>query len=254
MRLKMIKTVSEILNSTKDSISKKSESPLIGSFLTAWVIWNWQPILYFIFLDQGISAKIEKALSYKSWWDQFFTPALISIFYVLALPYIQIVCIKLLKKYELFQYEIILEKKKQSLDEEHNQKLDLINKQIELENKEKDLREQSAINKQINDLKGQIKSKEYEIEYLMKNQSHERQSFENRIKRDNEDFQIHLSNLESELQKVRKINKELNNQINKFKQNEMEIQLTNLNSARKTDSNFLDISSNINNKNSLSKP
>ena len=45
----MIKIVSEIFNSTKNSMDKKLESPLIGAFITAWIIWNWQPILYFIF-------------------------------------------------------------------------------------------------------------------------------------------------------------------------------------------------------------
>jgi len=158
----MIKTVSEIFHSAKDSISKKSESPLIGAFLTAWVIWNWQPIMYFFFLNQDISKKIEKVLSYKSWLDQFLFPLIIAIFYILVLPYIQILFTLLLKKSESFQNKTILEKKKQISDEEHNQKLDLINKKIELENKEKYLREQSAINTQINDLNEQIKSKEKE--------------------------------------------------------------------------------------------
>ena len=210
----MIKTVSEIFHSAKDSISKKSESPLIGAFLTAWVIWNWQPIMYFFFLNQDISKKIEKVLSYKSWLDQFLFPLIIAIFYILVLPYIQILFTLLLKKSESFQNKTILEKKKQISDEEHNQKLDLINKKIELENKEKYLREQSAINTQINDLNEQIKSKEKEIKNLMEIQSIERRNFEERIEREKKDFFNKLSSLKTKLQEVEK-NNTINNTFTK---------------------------------------
>ena len=213
----MIKTVSEIFHSAKDSISKKSESPLIGAFLTAWIIWNWQPIMYFFFLNQDISQKIEKVLSYKSWLDQFLFPLIIAIFYILVLPYIQILFTLLLKKSESFQNKTILEKKKQISDEEHNQKLDLINKKIELENKEKYLREQSAINTQINDLNEQIKSKEKEIKNLMEIQSIERRNFEERIEREKKDFFNKLSSLKTELQEERNEKEDLLLKISSLK-------------------------------------
>ena len=213
----MIKTVSEIFHSAKDSIIKKSESPLIGAFLTAWIIWNWQPIMYFFFLNQDISKKIEKVISYKSWLDQFLIPAIIAIFYILVLPYIQIFFSILLKKSESFQNKTILEKKKQISNEEHIQKLDLINKKIELENKEKDLREQSAINTQINDLKEQIKSKEKEIKNLMEIQSIERKNFEDRIEREKEGFVNKLSSLKTELQEELNEKEDLLNKISSLK-------------------------------------
>ena len=223
----MIKTVSEIFHSAKDSISKKSESPLIGAFLTAWVIWNWQPIMYFFFLNQDISKKIEKVLSYKSWLDQFLFPLIIAIFYILVLPYIQILFTLLLKKSESFQNKTILEKKKQISDEEHNQKLDLINKKIELENKEKYLREQSAINTQINDLNEQIKSKEKEIKNLMEIQSIERRNFEERIEREKKDFFNKLSSLKTELQEERNEKEDLFQKLSSLKTKLQEVEKNN---------------------------
>ena len=223
----MIKTVSEIFHSAKDSISKKSESPLIGAFLTAWIIWNWQPIMYFFFLNQDISQKIEKVLSYKSWLDQFLFPLIIAIFYILVLPYIQILFTLLLKKSESFQNKTILEKKKQISDEEHNQKLDLINKKIELENKEKYLREQSAINTQINDLNEQIKSKEKEIKNLMEIQSIERRNFEDRIEREKQDFFNKLSSLKTELQEERNEKEDLFQKLSSLKTKLQEVEKNN---------------------------
>lgn len=214
MRLEMMKIVSEIFHSTKDSISKKSESPLVGAFITAWVILNWQPILYFIFLDQDISAKISKVLSYKSWLDQLVYPIIIAIFYVLGLPYIQNLLLLLLKKSESFQRKFILDIKRQLLDEEHYQRLDEINKKIELEMKEKSLREESTNNAQISDLKEQIALREEEVAQLIKSQSKERKNFENRLNRDEERFQSQISNLENELQKALHINYEINQKIN----------------------------------------
>ena len=210
----MMKIVSEIFHSTKDSISKKSESPLVGAFITAWVILNWQPILYFIFLDQDISAKISKVLSYKSWLDQLVYPIIIAIFYVLGLPYIQNLLLLLLKKSESFQRKFILDIKRQLLDEEHYQRLDEINKKIELEMKEKSLREESTNNAQISDLKEQIVLREEEVAQLIKSQSKERKNFENRLNRDEERFQSQISNLENELQKALHINYEINQKIN----------------------------------------
>ena len=210
----MMKIVSEIFHSTKDSISKKSESPLVGAFITAWVILNWQPILYFIFLDQDISAKISKVLSYKSWLDQLVYPIIIAIFYVLGLPYIQNLLLLLLKKSESFQRKFILDIKRQLLDEEHYQRLDEINKKIELEMKEKSLREESTNNAQISDLKEQIALREEEVAQLIKSQSKERKNFENRLNRDEERFQSQISNLENELQKALHINYEINQKIN----------------------------------------
>ena len=169
------------------------------------------------FLNQDISKKIEKVISYKSWLDQFLIPAIIAIFYILVLPYIQIFFSILLKKSESFQNKTILEKKKQISNEEHIQKLDLINKKIELENKEKDLREQSAINTQINDLKEQIKSKEKEIKNLMEIQSIERKNFEDRIEREKEGFVNKLSSLKTELQEELNEKEDLLNKISSLK-------------------------------------
>ena len=173
--------------------------------------------MYFFFLNQDISKKIEKVISYKSWLDQFLIPAIIAIFYILVLPYIQIFFSILLKKSESFQNKTILEKKKQISNEEHIQKLDLINKKIELENKEKDLKEQSAINTQINDLKEQIKSKEKEIKNLMEIQSIERKNFEDRIEREKEGFVNKLSSLKTELQEELNEKEDLLNKISSLK-------------------------------------
>ena len=230
----MIKTVSEIFHAAKDSISKKSESPLIGAFITAWIIWNWQPIMYFFFLNQDISKKIEKVLSYKSWLDQFLFPSIIAIFYILVLPYIQILFTILLKKSESFQNKTILEKKNQISNEEHNQKLDLIDKKIELENKEKDLREQSAINTQINDLKEQIKSKENEIKNLMEIQSIERRNFEERIEREKEDFISRLSSLKTELEEERNEKEDLFQKLSSLKTKLQEVEKNNMLNSKVT--------------------
>ena len=203
-------------------MDKKLESPLIGAFITAWIIWNWQPILYFIFLDQDTSARINKAISYKSWLDQLVVPLGIAIFYVLILPYIQNILSLLLNRAESFQHNYVLEKKKQLDDEVYSQNLDAIDKKIKLEIQEKKLREESAINAKITDLEEQIKLKDNEIAALMEGRSNDRMNFESKIKEHNADYKNRLDKIIFQLG------------IEKDKEKNLNMQIDNLNSEIKS--------------------
>jgi hypothetical protein len=46
--------IDEILDSTKSSLADRISSPLLGSFLVSWCIWNWK-FLVILFSDAGVT-------------------------------------------------------------------------------------------------------------------------------------------------------------------------------------------------------
>ncbi|WP_443945580.1 hypothetical protein ACJVDH_00280 [Pedobacter sp. AW1-32] len=86
-----METIKDFFKELKDRLT----SPLIGSFIIAWLLINWQIPLVLIFYKQS-EIKLESQNSFigfiksqYSWWTCFAFPLLVALFYVFLYPYIR---------------------------------------------------------------------------------------------------------------------------------------------------------------------
>lgn len=90
----IVNYVSKATDLVTDPIKQRMSHPLIGSFILAWVVFNWEPILYIIFANASIESKITYVNScfYTSTWDKwrlyFLQPLGIALFYYGALAWV----------------------------------------------------------------------------------------------------------------------------------------------------------------------
>ena len=69
--------------------NQRIRSPFFGSFIFSWFIFNWKPILYFLFSGDKVSYKISIIeSSYESIANATYRPLILSLIYVILFPYI----------------------------------------------------------------------------------------------------------------------------------------------------------------------
>lgn len=139
----------ELLQSVFRTTEERVKNPFIGAFITSWVLFNWKPILFILFSAKNIEEKITfinenfSDLKLLIWF-----PLLAVFFYILLLPYLNLL-FDILLKYSLFKRnEIVINKQKQIID---NQKQIAI-EEIKLEEAKTEYRERNTHNKLVEDL------------------------------------------------------------------------------------------------------
>lgn len=113
-----METVKEIFQSIYDSYRDRIKSPLVGSFIVTYLIFNWRLVAILFYSEWAIHCRIEWIEENYCNWYNYTIPFGIALFYVLVLPYINLVFDFLLTKYSDTQ----LEKKNKSRTRELNQK------------------------------------------------------------------------------------------------------------------------------------
>ncbi len=84
--------LSDILESTKQSLLERLSNPLISSFCISWCLWNWK-FLVILFSDATVSQTFQLAstIAFPSIWScvlkGFLLPLLSSAIYIFLLPY-----------------------------------------------------------------------------------------------------------------------------------------------------------------------
>lgn len=78
----------EILESFMESSRERIKNPIIGSFMTAFLIYNWKAIIFLIFSKTSIEQRITTIRDNYSNWDSIVLPILIALGYLILLPYI----------------------------------------------------------------------------------------------------------------------------------------------------------------------
>lgn len=169
----MIEKVNNLFSSLIENIQTRAQSPIIASFCISWIIVNWKIILVFLFMDGNILIRIqtiEKFEEFDNYCRILWIPAIMSSFYTIAMPFLNIWIQRLLKQthseeieMSFFQKELLLEKnsnyenKKRKLQEDSNINLNIENLTQELTNKEHE----------ISRLHGEVSNKNNEIERLL---------------------------------------------------------------------------------------
>lgn len=214
----MLSTIKSLLQATQHTIVQRIKSPTIITFIISWVICNWQPLLYFMFLEGNIDTKIQKALEFKNIYDQLIYPIIISIIYIICLPYINLALSKLLNKHRIY----FLRKFEDNCFVLHEQERKVIARKIELEQLEGDLKNKKNTNNEIDRLEKLLKQKDKEISNINIQRETDRNNFETTLHAERRNMQNHISSIENELKTSQQLNKELNKQINFFTNKEIE--------------------------------
>lgn len=95
----------EILESFSESSRERIKNPIIGSFLTAFLIYNWKAIVFLIFSKAAIEDRIIVIKYEYSAYDSILFPVLISFGYLLILPYLSSFLDKILYNILTKRYE-----------------------------------------------------------------------------------------------------------------------------------------------------
>ncbi len=158
----------EFLQSIFKATEERIKNPFIGAFMTSWFFFNWKPIVFLIFSSKTIEDKITYIDS--SFSDICFVlwfPFCSAIFYVLILPYLNLLIEELLKYSSIQRNLILINKQKQTIE---NQK-QLAIEEIKLEEAKTDFRERDTHNKLVDDLQKNIKDLEIKSEEEKKRNS-----------------------------------------------------------------------------------
>jgi hypothetical protein len=139
----------ELFKSFLKTTEERIKNPFIGSFITSWILFNWKPILYLIFSSKDIEQKILYIeTTFTIIWCLLIFPLLSAIFYVLILPYLNLLFDWLLRYSSLKKNISLIDKQKQIIQ---NQK-ELAIEEIKLEEAKTEFRERKTHNKLLEDL------------------------------------------------------------------------------------------------------
>lgn len=84
--------LSDILESTKQSLLERLSNPLIGSFVISWCLWNWK-FLVILFSDSTVSQtfNLVSTIAFPNLWScftqGFLLPLISSAIYIFLIPY-----------------------------------------------------------------------------------------------------------------------------------------------------------------------
>lgn len=102
-REKITETVTKLSDEAGRIVLDRFKNPYILTFLISWIFFNWRPISFFILSSEKVETKIKFINNnYSDHWNYFIYPFAITILYLFALPYLNMVnewCIKWSVKY-----------------------------------------------------------------------------------------------------------------------------------------------------------
>ncbi|SNR60554.1 hypothetical protein SAMN06265371_106203 [Lutibacter agarilyticus] len=153
----------EIIKSFFEASRERIKNPLIGTFLISWIAINWKPISILFFSNKDIEYRITHINdNYSSFQSYFLVPFIITIVYLIILPYFMWGMDEILnksiigRKKNIIKQLVIDIKGKQELAEEENKLEDLKAK----------YRDKADLNKLIEKLKKQLEDRDNTIDNL----------------------------------------------------------------------------------------
>ncbi len=158
--------MTEILNSFKDVTKERLKNPFIGSFIFAWIVFNWKPIIYIILSKDTIESRIQVISQYFSpITNTLIYPLLFALIYIIVLPY-------LMWLFEELYIKAIRERlnnKKQSDLERIERSIEITRRSLILENVKADYKETQELNDKIENLNIELGKRENEVKQLKSN-------------------------------------------------------------------------------------
>lgn len=82
-----------MISSLHELFMRRLGPPILGAFITAWVILNWEHLLLLFWGNGQLEERIEmfKHAIDQSWYRKYCAPAALALFYLLIMPYLSLV-------------------------------------------------------------------------------------------------------------------------------------------------------------------
>lgn len=143
-----------------ETSKERIKNPLMGTFIISWIVINWRPIIILLFSNQSIENRIDYIVTgYSSFNTYFLLPFLLSLFYVIVLPYLMWAIDGLVKK-------SIIGRKKNVLNQiliDYDGKQKIAIEESKLEDLKANFRDKADLNNQIELLRNQLDEREETI-------------------------------------------------------------------------------------------
>lgn len=81
----------DFLNNIWETSKERIKTPITGAYSLAFILYNWRPILFLLFSDKSIEAKIEHINATYCHWPALLWPLGIALFYVVGVPYVMMI-------------------------------------------------------------------------------------------------------------------------------------------------------------------
>jgi hypothetical protein len=170
----------DIIMSIFKTSEERLKNPFIGTFILSFIALNWKPISVFLLSNQKIEERVIYVTdNYSNIFNILLYPLLISIFYLVVIPYIM----------WLFENLTFKSFKERNQNLYKNKLIDIDGKkivaqsEIELENLKADFKEKADLNRQVDFLKEKLSEKDINIKKLEENVN-ELSSINNDLKKD----------------------------------------------------------------------
>ena len=222
----------DFLKSIFKTSEERIKNPVMGSFMTSWVIFNWKPIFLLMFSSRIIEDKINYIEQcFSNIWNLLWCPLISTLLYLIALPYINLTIEILLNFSQSKRTNLLINKQKLTIESQKQ----LAIEEIKLEEAKSEFRERNTHNKHVEELLQKIieleKEKETELEenktFLDKLRSEmnsrdqsfksELQNFERRYSESREEISKLNSLLFSKDEEIQKIRLDFNNEKRRTK-------------------------------------
>lgn len=114
-----METIKEFFQNIYDSSTERIKSPLVGSFIISFLIFNWRVFAILFYSEWPVHCRIEWIEANYCNWSNLLIPIGIALFYIVLIPYINLIIDYLLGKYSTKRAE---EKKAKRTDELHQER------------------------------------------------------------------------------------------------------------------------------------
>jgi|GEM_PF-2572184 len=205
-----METVKDFFQSIFDNYRERIKSPFIGSFIISYCIFNWRTFAVLFYSDWPIHCRIEFINENYCNTGNILIPLAISFIYILILPYFNLICDSILKKYNA----IVIDKK-------NKYKIDSLIQKKDEAIKLREIADAQAGTSEIVELNVKIKKLNDEISEL-----------NTRNQTDNERWQNSISNFKNIEDSDKSIKTELQKEVSKLEKENKKLN-TNLSEQRK---------------------
>lgn len=221
----------EFLQTIFKTSEERIKNPIIGSFFTSWLIFNWKPILFFIFTQKSIEDKINFIeANYSNIWNLLLFPLISTLIYLIILPYINLGIEILLNYSQSKRTDLSIEKQKLTIES----KKQLAIEEIKLEEAKTEFRERNNHNKLVEELQEKIVNLEAEKNFELEKSKEYIDSLKLEMNNREKSFNNEILNLEKKYTNSLNHTSELNSTISKYEQ---ELQSLRFNSNESSNTN-----------------
>lgn len=152
--------MTDIIKSIIDTAKERIKNPFIGTFIFAWLVFNWRPISVFLFSKHRMETRISRInIEYTDIYNFIVWPLLLAIVYMILIPSISLAFDWIMKKIHFKRKDF----KNDYVIKDIELKTDTAIEEAKLEDAKANHKEKFDLNKQISDLKSNEKKNKRRI-------------------------------------------------------------------------------------------